>query len=114
MRKSATLLLLAVAVLFTSCDSKKARDFNDKLVKAQKEILDKYQGFMAGGNEVENRKKAKAYIELKIDELKNTEAVKDGEGFKQAMIDDIAVLGKINELQCKSDFGEIAFAFMGW
>ncbi len=101
MRKSATLLLLAVTVLFTSCDSKKARDFNDKLVKAQKEIMDKYQGFMAGDNEVENRKKAKAYIELKMEELKNLESVKDGEGFKQAMIDDIGVLGKINDVELK-------------
>lgn len=101
MKKITTLFLLVVTVLFTSCDSKKGRDFNDKLVNIQKDVLEKYQAIMKGANETENMKKAKDYVDLKVAELKKVESVSGGEAFKQAMIDDIGFLGKISEIGLK-------------
>lgn len=83
------LIALLVVVALIGCNTKNALEFNDKLVGIQKSLMaevNKMQG------DTTNAEKKLSHIQQlakdKIAEIKKIEAPKDGEGFKQAMIDD--------------------------
>lgn len=101
MKKITILLLAAVTLMFTSCDSKKAKDFNDKLVTIQKEIINEAQAIMKGPDQKASKIKANDFIKQKLAELEKVEPVKGGEAFKQAMVDDIKALSQVYEIAVK-------------
>lgn len=101
MKKITILLLAAVTLMFSSCDTKKAKDFNDKLVGIQKEIISQAQTIMKGPDQKASKIKANAFIKEKLAELEKVEPVKGGEAFKQAMIDDIKALSMVYEIAVK-------------
>lgn len=95
MKKIKTFLFIATIIIFASCESKNAREFNDKLVNMQKDIVSKVELIVkAPGEKGERLKTAKSYIDKQLEELKKIPPVKGGEAFKQAMVDDIDGLSK--------------------
>lgn len=94
-------LLLILSIAFISCDSAQSRKFNDQLVNIQKEIISKSEEMMKGPNEVENKKKVRDFVTIKLEELKKIKPVKGGEAFKQAMVDDINGLLQVYILAVK-------------
>jgi hypothetical protein len=101
MKKITILLLSAVTLLLASCDTKKAKDFNDKLVGIQKEIINEAQAIMKGPDQKANKIKANDFIKQKLAELEKVEPVKGGEAFKSAMVDDIKALSQVYEIAVK-------------
>lgn len=99
MKKTIGFLFLAASVFFTSCNSQKAKTFNDKVVKIQKDIVD--QSKAIGSSTVENRIKLNDYIKTKLAELEKIEPVSGGETFKQAMVEDIKALSRVFEIAVK-------------
>ncbi|MBP6432423.1 MAG: hypothetical protein KA319_11720 [Ferruginibacter sp.] len=83
------LVALLVVVALVSCNTKNAVEFNDKLVGMQKSLMTEVNKMQ--GDTTNPEKKLSTIQQLakdKITEIKKLEAPKDGEGFKQAMIDD--------------------------
>ena len=104
MKKVITLLIIFITMALSSCDSKNAREFNDKLVNMQKDIVGKVESIIKGsGEKAANIKSAKIYIDKSLEEIKKVEPVKGGEAFKQAMVDDIDGLSKTYAILVKLD-----------
>jgi hypothetical protein len=87
-------LLKLIAVLFTlvtmvSCGAQQAKDFNDKLVGIQTSLMNTVNGMKSDSSDaITKLTKVQNVAKAKIAEAKALQGPKDGEGFRQAMIDD--------------------------
>jgi hypothetical protein len=89
MKMKHVLAALLVIVALIGCNTKNAVEFNDKLVGIQKSLMTEVNKMQSDTANPE--KKLSTIQQLakdKIVEIKKIEAPKDGEAFKQAMIDD--------------------------
>jgi hypothetical protein len=86
--------LKLIAVLFTlvllvSCGAQQAKDFNDKLVGIQMSLMNEVNGMKSDTADALGKlTKVQNAAKAKIAEAKALEGPKDGEGFRQAMIND--------------------------
>jgi hypothetical protein len=87
-------LLKLIAVLFisaslVSCGAKEAKDFNDGLVKIQMNLMNEVNGMKSDtADALSKLTKVQNAAKAKIAEAKALPGPKDGDGFRQAMIDD--------------------------
>lgn len=81
-------LLITVVTLF-SCGASGAKEFNDKLVKIQLSLMDEVNAMKTDTlGALTKLTKVKNSAKAKITEFKAVSGPKDGENFRQAMIDD--------------------------
>lgn len=81
-------LLITVVTLF-SCGTSGAKEFNDKLVKIQLSLMDEVDAMKTDTLDALTKlTKVKNSAKAKITEFKAVNGPKDGENFRQAMIDD--------------------------
>ena len=96
-------LLIVITNLIYSCDAGKSREYNDKLVGIQKDIISNVEAIMKDSNEVASRSRAKDYIDIRLSALKKIKTVSGADSFKKAMIDDIAALQKVYDIAVRLD-----------
>jgi hypothetical protein len=90
MKISNVIFAFLLTICFASCDTKEALNLNDKLVGIQSEVVTFAEKHNADSNAtVANYEKIKTFAKQKIDEAKALKGPKDGDAFKQAMVDDL-------------------------
>jgi peptidoglycan hydrolase CwlO-like protein len=89
MKSLKLIAVLFAVILLVSCGAQQAKDFNDKLVGIQMSLMNEVNGMKSDTADALGKlTKVQNAAKAKIAEAKALEGPKDGEGFRQAMIND--------------------------
>ncbi len=115
-------LLITVVTLF-SCGASGAKEFNDKLVKIQLNLMNDVNAMKTDTSDALTKlTKVKNSAKAKILELKAVSGPKDGENFRQAMIDDFdgivgsydVLIKMLNAQDNELELAKLQEEFGGW
>jgi hypothetical protein len=89
MKSLKLITVLFTLVLLVSCGAQQAKDFNDKLVGIQMSLMNEVNGMKSDTADALGKlTKVQTAAKAKIEEAKALKGPKDGEAFRQAMIND--------------------------
>ncbi|MBS1509343.1 MAG: hypothetical protein JST86_00765 [Bacteroidetes bacterium] len=102
MKRLIVFITVCLSLLFVSCNSRVALDFNQKLVSLQKEVITKAESMNGVSRDsVEKWALFNNYLKQRISDMKALKAPEGGDDFKEAMLNDIYGLADAIELKAK-------------